>query len=271
MAFCTSCGATVNGAFCPQCGTPVSVAASQPATPAPAAMPPVAGPVPPGMPVRRKTSPLVWVLVIVLGIFILGGVAVVGTGMFLMHKARQAGIDPDLWRHNPGLAAAKMAAAVNPNLEIARVNDDAGTITFRDKRSGKETTVTFADARNGRFKFSAEDENGKTATVELGGSASQLPSWIPSYPGSNPQMTVSGSGSDGAGGNFTFSTSDSPARVMEFYRDKAKGLGMTVENVVSGDEGGTMTATDEGSHRSLTVLVGSSSGQTTVNVTYGQK
>src|ERR1035438_2227683 len=33
MAFCTSCGATVQGAFCQQCGTPQSATAAQPAAP----------------------------------------------------------------------------------------------------------------------------------------------------------------------------------------------------------------------------------------------
>ena len=282
MAFCTTCGANVNGAFCPQCGTPVSVAGAQPAAPPPAYAPPPPAPAyaapqpqmagaPQAMPATRKTSPLVWILVIVLGLFVLGGIAVVGTGMFIVHKARQAGIDPDLWRRNPGLAAGKMITAFNPNLEVARVDDGAGTLTIRDKRTGKEHTITFNDARNGRFRITAQDDNGKQATVDFGGSASQLPSWIPSYPGSKPQVTIAGTGSEGLGGNFTFTTPDSASRVMEFYQDKVKGMGMQVNTVVTTGEGGSLVATDEGSKRSLTVILGNSDGQTTVNVTYGQK
>jgi hypothetical protein len=265
MAFCTTCGANVSGAFCPRCGTPVSVAGSQP-TPPPAAMAGVA----PAAPPKRKTSPLVWILVIVLGLFLLGGMMIVGTGIFLVHKAHQAGIDPELWHRNPGLAAAKMITAVNPNLEIMRVNDGAGTITLRDKRTGKESTLTFDDARNGRFQIKTEDENGKQATVDFGGSASRLPSWVPVYPGSKPQVTITGSDTSGEGGNFTFTTPDSPSTVMDYFKDKFKLLNMQ-EGITqtTTNEGGVLTGSGDG--KTLVIAVGSSGGQTTVNVTYGQK
>src|SRR5689334_16268612 len=107
MAFCTNCGATLGGAFCNQCGTR---SAQTSPTAAPAVMP-------------RKTSPIVWVLVIIGGLFGLGLLAAIGTGAFFVHKARQAGIDGNLFRDNPGLAIGKMMAAVNPNLEVIRTNE----------------------------------------------------------------------------------------------------------------------------------------------------
>jgi len=158
MPFCTTCGANVNGAFCPQCGTPISAASApplplqQPSMPPPYAAQPYAGQ-PPGMapmPSTRKTSPLVWVLVIVLGLFFLGIVSIVGFGYYVAHKVKQAGIDPDLWRRNPGLAIGKILAATNPNVEVVRSDEGAGTVTIRDKRTGKETTMTFDQARNGK-------------------------------------------------------------------------------------------------------------------------
>lgn len=273
MPFCTTCGASVAGAFCPQCGTPVSAASAQPVPPAPVPPPPLAMTgMPPGVPAKRKTSPIVWILVIVLGLFVLGGVAVVGTTFFIVHKARQAGIDPDLWRRNPGLAAGKMIAAFNPNLEVLRVNEGSGTITLRDKRTGKETTISFDDAQHGRFHISTEDDNGKQATVDFGGSAANLPSWIPQYPGSNPQVAIAGSGADGAGGSFTFTTSDPQSRVIEFYKDKFKSLGLEsgyTETAIG--EGAALTGTDDSTRRSLTVTIGASGGQTSVTVLYGQK
>ncbi len=87
MAFCTNCGANVTGAFCNQCGTP--------ARPGEAAATPSAVP---GAPVKRKTHPIVWVLVALLGIGILGFAAVVGAGLFIYKKVQQAGVDPELFR-----------------------------------------------------------------------------------------------------------------------------------------------------------------------------
>jgi nitrate reductase NapE component len=188
MAFCTNCGGTVNGSFCTQCGTPVSAAGSAPppppapqpaAAPAPQAAPPYqaapgyqpppyqavppyqAAPpyqaVPPG---ARKTSPLIWILVVVLGLFLLGAIAVVGTTIFVAHKVHQVAT-------NPGLAVTRMLAAMNPDLQVLNTDDGAGTITVRDKKTGKVTTMSFDDARNGRFHFTAQDENGKTATMPV--------------------------------------------------------------------------------------------------------
>ena len=201
--------------------------------------------------------------------------AVVGAGFFFVHKARQAGVDRDLLRDNPGLAVSKMIAALNPDVEVVRTNDAAGTITLRDRRNGKEVTISFDQARSGKFSFSAEDDRGKTATLEFGGSSFKLPSWIPEYPGAAAQTNIAARGESndgsGQGGNFTFTTSDPATKVMTFYQDKARDLGMKVRLNASGGDGGTLIAGDEDGRRTLTVLVGGESGHTTVNVTYASK
>jgi hypothetical protein len=280
MAFCTTCGATVNGTFCTQCGTPVSAAAqgapqaSPPPPPPPnmsyqAAPPAPVGP-PPAM-AGRGTSPIIWVLVIVLGLFVLGGLAVVGTGIFFVHKARQAGLDPELMSRKPGLAITKMMAAMNPDVEVLNTDDGAGKITVRDRKTGKVTTLNFDDVRNGKMSITAQDENGKTATMEFGGSAGNLPSWIPAYPGSHPQATMSARAAGGDGGNFTFTTSDSPAQVLQYYQDQIKSMGLKVTSVMSSSNGGMVNGSDDGNQRTLNVIVGTGSGGTTVAVTYGSK
>lgn len=274
MAFCTTCGAKVSGAFCTQCGTPLSAAGQQPPAPAP---PPVQAPsyqaspaatLPPAMPAQRKTSPIVWVLVIILGLFVLGAIGVVGAGMFVMHKVHEAGIDPELWRTNPGIAASKMITAFNPNVELVRVNEGDHTVTMRDKRTGHEWTFTFDDVQHGRFRMNMRGDNG--SSVEIGGDASKLPSWIPAYPGSKPEVAFSGSSDQGEAGTFTFSTPDSPQDVMKFYQDRISGLGMKTNLVANTPDGGTIAASEENG-RSLNVTVAASGGQTGVTVIYGRK
>lgn len=274
MAFCTNCGANVTGAFCNQCGTPARVqAAAAAGTAQPAPAPVMAQPIAGGVPAARKTSPIVWILVIVGGLFLLGMIGVIGTGYFLVHKAKQAGLDTDLMQRNPAYAAAKLMVAANPDLSEVSHDDRAGTITLRDNKTGKVTTMNFDDIKNGRIRFSGTDENGKTATVEIGGGAGKLPSWIPEYPGSTAQATfaVKADAGEGEGGNFTFTTHDPPAKVLSFYEDKAKDLGMKVKMTTTGDQGGMIVAADENTDRSLTAIIGGSSGETTVNVTYGRK
>jgi hypothetical protein len=285
MAFCTNCGAQVNGAFCNQCGTPARAGAAQAPPPPPSMSPPgpAAAQAPPPMyqpgpgaaPVKRKTSPIVWVLVIIVGIFVLGAIGIVGTGLFVVHKARQAGLDPTLMQRNPAYAAAKMIVAMNPDLTEVRHDDNAGTITVRDKNTGKESTLSFDDIKNGKIRFSATDEKGETATMEIGGGTGKLPSWVPEYPGASGKGTFSiqGNSRDGSaqGGNYSFTTRDPAAKVIEYYQEKLKDLGMSINVTSSTDQGGMFVATDDKEKRSLTVVVGESSGETTVSLIYGDK
>src|ERR1017187_1428416 len=86
MAFCSTCGATMAGAFCTKCGTPAGVAQTQ----GPAA--------PVGAPVARRTNPIVWVLVVILGLFVLCGLGAAGVAFIVLHHARQAGVSFDRTR-----------------------------------------------------------------------------------------------------------------------------------------------------------------------------
>lgn len=277
MAFCTSCGATVNGTFCSQCGTPASAASAAGSVPPPQA-PPVGVPasaMPPQQPVRRGTSPIVWVLVALGGLFLLFIIGVFGIGALVVHKAHQAGISSELLRRNPAAAAARIAAMANPDVDIVSQDDSAGTISLRDRRTGKVVTMSFDQVKSG-FRITADGDDGKQAVLEFGGaSAAKLPDWVPSYPGANIQGTFRAKGTDsdgqGQGGNFTFSTSDAASNVMSFYQGKAKDLGMKVKLTATAAEGGTMIASDDNDRRMLTIIVGQSSGQTNVNVTYAEK
>ena len=227
---------------------------------------PPAAPIPP-----RRTSPLVWILVAVLGLFVMGGIAVMGVAWYAVHKVKQAGIDPEMWRRNPGLATGKMLAAINPNLEVVNTDDNTGTITIRDRRTGKQSTITFDQAKAGRFTINTEDDNGRRASMEFG-AAGKPPSWVPDYPGSHPAYSIRGSAEGGdEGGNFTFTTDDSPSRVMDFYQDKIKEAGMETKVTSTTGEGGMIVASRDSDDRTLTVVVARNSGSTTVNVTYSRK
>ncbi|MCX6629725.1 MAG: zinc ribbon domain-containing protein [Candidatus Solibacter sp.] len=253
MAFCTSCGATVQGAFCQQCGTPLSAAAAQGAAPqaAPAAV----------APVKRKTSPIVWILLAVAGIFVLGILGLVAAGLYVAR--------------NPGLAIAKLITAANPDAEVLSTDLGSQTLRIRDKKTGKEVTLSFDDVKNGKFKISAMGDNGEVANVEIGGGEGKMPSWVPAYPGAKAQgnMTAKGDSGDGRGegGVVVFTTPDSPSQVTAFYEAKCREMGMTVEMAGVSDAGGVLTAQDEGGQRTLNVMVGGGSGATSMTVTYGRK
>ena len=195
--------------------------------------------------VRKKTSVVVWILLGLAGLIVLGILGTLAVAYWFVR--------------NPGEAMAKVLTAANPNIEVRNVDNAERRITIRDRRNGKEVTVSFDDIKDGRISFSGTDENGKVGRVELGGGAGKLPSWVPVYPGSKIQSHLSGSGEDGTkveeGGVYTFTTVESPAQVMSYYQDKARDLGMKVELTTATSEGGHISAADEDSSRSLVVLV----------------
>ena len=95
----------------------------------------------------------------------LGATAMCGlAGYFIMHKAKEAGLDSGLLSKNPFYAAAKMAATVNPDVETVTTDDSNGTITVRDKKTGKTTTLKFDPEKKTMVVI---DENGKEATVKV--------------------------------------------------------------------------------------------------------
>src|SRR5215471_8960426 len=170
MAFCTNCGASVDGAFCSQCGRPIAQ------TNGPSGS--VANGRPDTAPSRRKTSPIVWILVGVVGLACVAGAITLAGGLFLVHKAREAGVDADLFRDNPGLAIAKLIAAAHPDTEVVSTDAGSGTVTLRDRRTGKEMTLTFDQVRKG-FRFEADEDNGRKAAVQLGGDGGKVPAEVP--------------------------------------------------------------------------------------------
>jgi hypothetical protein len=282
MAFCSDCGKPVTGVFCANCGNQVGAGA-------PAAPPAAAA-------LRKGVSPIVWILGIVAGIFVLGMVMLIGGGLFVAHKVKQVGFDPDLWRRNPGVAAAKMIAATNPDVSVVSVNERAGVITLKDKRTGETVTLNFEDVKNGRISFQgkgADDRitidahgDGATGTMEMksaegavkfgAGAAAKIPTWMPSYPASNPQGNFSAQSKDGSeSGSFLFVTKDAPSAVLSFYEQNLKGAGFQITSNITtqsaGQNGGLLTAEDSGTKRKVVVTVGTSNEGTTANIMFEAK
>src|SRR4051794_4221825 len=114
----------------------------------------------PGVPPSRQgMNPIIIILLVLFGLFALGAIAVVGGGLFIAHKLHQAA-------GNPGLAAAKVLAATNPDVDVVSTDDDRGTITIRDRKTGKNLTLSFDDIKNGRLHMEAD---GKQVSIEAKG------------------------------------------------------------------------------------------------------
>jgi hypothetical protein len=230
-----------------------------------ATYPPVPAPAP--LPPPKKSNVLKWVLIGIGAFFMLIVIAVVGLGLFVANKAKQAGLDTDLIKRSPALAAAKLMVAANPDVEMVTADEGKQEMTVRDKKTGKVYTMSFEDAKNGKFTMK---EDGKT-TLTVGGKA-KVPSWVPDYPGSDAQGAFSAQGEDGAGGTLTFKTKDSSDKVVKYCQDQFKASGLNVTSNITNQNGqsmaGMLSGQDESRKHNVTVIVGVESGETNVAVTY---
>jgi hypothetical protein len=259
---------------------------TEPTVPPPATPPPAASPAK-----KKGLSPLAWVG-IGCGALVLIAIIVFAAGvMFVGKKARDLAGD---FESNPAMAAAKLAVQLNPELEVVESDEEAGTLTVRNKKTGevltldleeieqgklgvltgegKEATVTFGGAEGG-VEIEAEQE-GTTSRLRFGAGAGadDIPSWVPIYPGTEPASNFTSTTDEGTQGAFSLSTSDAPDEVLDWYAEEVQDLGMTPERstfstpasrggLISGEAGG----------RQLNVTVMSQAEGTLVTVTFSDK
>lgn len=244
-------------------------------------------------PPPKKSSVLMWVLIGVGG-FVLLGILAAGIGSYVLYRTvKNAGFDSELMQKNPGLAMAKMVTAMNPDYQTVTTNDSTGTITVREKSTGKIVTLRFdpekksmvivdEDGKESKISVSGDGKNtggvefqGPDGTVKIGTSAGNSPpSWVPVYPGASVQGLGSAQTPDSDTYSFGFKTSDPSAKVMSFYQDQLKSAGFTLNQFVTSGQigqGGMISAEDAGKKHSVVLIVAVDNGESNVSVTAVEK
>jgi hypothetical protein len=222
-------------------------------------------------PPKPKIHPLVWILAGLAAVVVLLAVAVLVGGLLLVQKAKEAGVDAEMFRKNPAVAITKMVTAMNPNAEILSVDEDRGMLVVRDKRTGKTVTLRFDDIRNGKVTIEGDDKQ-EVIVTGGGGADVKLPRWVPGYPGAAAKATVSVQNPDQDTGNVTLTTSDEPKAVLDFYEKEFQKEGAVWKtSITRSGEGGVIHADDEDTERTVTVAVGRSGSGSTINLTFTRK
>jgi len=247
--------------------------------------PPIAPP--PATPAPKKgTSPLVWILAGCGGLIVIAGIVFAVLTYWGYNKAKSY---VETAKKNPALAAAKIAVAVNPDLEIVTEDDEAGTLTIRNKKTGEEITMNAEDIKEGRLKFKNEKgeevtfegsgETGKEGfriktdkgTMAFGNVAGEAPpSWVPSYPGAKVMASSREKTDEGFTGTYSFQTADSADAVLAYYEKELRNAGFDVERTSTGEMSGLGTINargGEGKH-TVNVVVTSVADMTQVMVHY---
>jgi hypothetical protein len=105
---------------------------------------------------KKGFHPLAWVglgcgAMLIIGI--LGGALLIGWCQRAVEAHSGELSDPE----SAAAMVAEMAIRSNPDLELVSSDRESGTVTFRDKDSGTETTVTYDDALEGKFTVRTDD------------------------------------------------------------------------------------------------------------------
>jgi hypothetical protein len=233
------------------------------------------------------------------GVLLLLGIGscVVVSGYFLKKGVGKISDFAKEMETNPDAAmvkAAELALRLNPDVEVLSSDPAAGTITVRDKKSGKKVTFNLEDIKEGKFSIDADgqktnididatEENGGqikvetdqgTATFGAGGGQGKAPDWVPSYPGGRTEGLANIEAKGEKSGTFTLRTSDAPDTVMAFYEAKLKEAGFEVQKAslsYNGAPSGTLTATADHEKRQLSITAAAQDGETQALVTYNEK
>jgi hypothetical protein len=119
--------------------------------------------------------------------------------------------------------------------------------------------------RQNNFEFTSRD-----GSVQIGGAA-KVPGWVPDYPGSNPKSIFSARNKGVQSGTFIFKTQDSADHVAQYYRDQLEGSGFTMAAVTNSGRGQMMTAESHSRDRTVNVVIGGGTNETSVTITYTNK
>ncbi|HEX6862072.1 MAG TPA: hypothetical protein VF414_04605, partial [Thermoanaerobaculia bacterium] len=152
----------------------------------------------------------------ILAILALGGAAFIG-GRFLKNKVADM-------EKNPAVAAAELMVRANPELEVVESDEDAGTLTIKNTKTGEVITMNAKDIEEGRLTFETKEgtttfdgssagesgtlkvtnEKGEEAVFGVGaGAPKNLPSWLPVYSGAEVQGAYDATTAEGRNAMFT--------------------------------------------------------------------
>jgi hypothetical protein len=249
-------------------------------------------PPPPGAeaPKKKGLSPLAWFAIGCGALIVLGlGSCFVMTAI-VAKKAKSFVTDLEQNPDAAAVKAAELAMRLNPEVEVVSSDPKEGTLTVREKATGKEVTFTLEDIKAGKLTIESggekvnvdvnATEQGGSMTVTSdkgtmvigGGDGSQVPDWVPGYPGAKADSFSNVRSGGENSGTFSIHTQDSAETVIAFYETKLKAAGFEVEKGMldaNGAMGGNLVA--RSGNRTVNVTVATQEGATQGLIAYTEK
>jgi len=235
---------------------------------------------------KKGLPVLAWIAIGCGGILVLSGIGFAFVGWLAMSKMKDVASD---FEDNPTRAAAELVVRMNPDLEMVESDDDAGTITVREKSSGKVVTMNYEDIEEGRISFESEEgrveitgqpqggEGGMTITTDEGetriGGGGEIPDWVPAHPATTTrQSLLRSTGPTGDTGQATFTVDADADAVAAFYKAALEKAGYTVSvTTYSSDEGSVSVVSGQQDGGSIIASVNDKEGRAEVAVQYNRE
>ena len=237
---------------------------------------------------KKGTHPLVWVAVGCAAVVMLSVFVIVVGGFFLFNKAKDMAEEMD---ENPVVAAAKIIAAANPDIELVEADEENRVVTFRNTNTDEMYTIDFEDIKEGRISFYSDDESfslevetdegdeGRlTVTTDEGtasfgavGAVGEMPSWVPVYPGTTPKSTFSAETDEGRSSAYTITTDDEVEDVLDYYVLELEKRGFEMVNRVASSEGAFLMAKSTDEILTINLAASIKDGQTQVVINFNEK
>ncbi|NNC90712.1 MAG: hypothetical protein HKN82_19820 [Akkermansiaceae bacterium] len=237
-------------------------------------------------PGKKGLPPLAWAGIGCGGLLLVGVIGVSLLVGMCQRKFEQFADDMS----DPATAAATVAETaikLNPDLQLVKSDRDAGTITFREKKTGKETTVSYDDVAEGRL--TVETEEG-TTTIEGGeggirtetpdgvttigrGGAENLPNWfeVPAEVGKWQSIMRQESGGKVSGMMQGETTEEAPA-VIDAFSKNLEAAGFVRQARTEVGPSVTVSYEKEGPPpRTINVTAIPQDGKIMVRLTYNQQ
>ncbi len=191
---------------------------------------------PPERSPAKKSNILLWILVAVGSLFLIAFAVVISGGLFIAHKVK----------------------------DFAEVRDGKVVV----KKEGKDVVIS----SSGKDSDGSVEIKSAGGSMKFGGGAgAKIPAWVPAYPAAAAQGVYSAQTKEGATGSFRFQTSDSPAKVAEFYRQEFQSAGLKITSSVQTVDANMVGAEDEDKKHSAAVMISAKDGKTSVSVTYVER
>jgi uncharacterized protein YneF (UPF0154 family) len=247
-----------------------------------------------GQQAQAKTGLPVWawvgigcgaLMVVVLVVVVVGG-------FFVARKVQDVAAD---FEENPAMATARMIVKLNPELEEVSTDEEAGTITVRNSKTGEVITVNFEDIEEGKFSFTTDEgeitvdasEMEESGSIKVtnddggvifstGGAVTEdVESWVPVFPGCEPSNRHSMRTEEEMSGGFELETSAPIAEALDYYRNKLEeeGYEVAVNTFTQDDsEGGMVNGSHSEKGRNVVAIFSSEGGgPTKIVVSYSER